>query len=181
MQQQRCYWDGGWQDGDGEFACYEIDRVMEELKNPENVAHQIEPGLWLGSEEAVLNQDFLTLNKVTHILNFGATNSSQNKPLGCASYSYFKIEDEESADIFPLFAPAYELIKAALEDMKPPGVVLVHCRMGISRSATIVASYLMKKMGWRPKTALDHIKSKRDIYPNSGFLLQLDRWHATLQ
>lgn len=53
------------------------------------------------------------------------------------------------------------------------GIVLIHCIMGISRSATIAIAYLMIKKGLRAKEAVEKVKKARDIRPNDGFLKQL--------
>lgn len=55
--------------------------------------------------------------------------------------------------------------------------ILVHCNAGLSRSATIVVSYLMKKTGWSLEDALIYTIHKRPcVQPNEGFLLQL-QWY----
>ncbi len=52
--------------------------------------------------------------------------------------------------------------------------VLVHCRAGRSRSASIVISYLMKKKGMTLKEAYLLVKEQKpDIRPNEGILLPL--------
>lgn len=53
------------------------------------------------------------------------------------------------------------------------GIVLIHCIMGISRSATIAIAYLIIKKGFRAKEAVEKVKKARDIRPNNGFLKQL--------
>lgn len=53
------------------------------------------------------------------------------------------------------------------------GKVLVHCIMGVSRSATLVLSYLMLKHSFSLRDALRHIVKKRAIYPNRNFLTLL--------
>lgn len=58
------------------------------------------------------------------------------------------------------------------------GRVLVHCRAGVSRSATIVIGYLMRSESWDLRTALRHVDSRRFVQPNSGFiefLMELER------
>lgn len=50
------------------------------------------------------------------------------------------------------------------------GRALVHCRAGVSRSATIVIAYLIHKERWDLKKALSHVDSRRFVQPNSGFI-----------
>ena len=50
------------------------------------------------------------------------------------------------------------------------GPILVHCQMDISRSPTIIISYLIS-VGWNPKESIKHVKTCREcIYPNEGYL-----------
>lgn len=55
--------------------------------------------------------------------------------------------------------------------------VLIHCRKGVSRSATIAIGYLMWKDGKGSAATLSKVRQKRpSISPNSSFLNQLDLW-----
>lgn len=59
--------------------------------------------------------------------------------------------------------------------------VLVHCKMGVSRSASVVIAYAMKAYNWSFKKALDHVQSKRTcIKPNKHFILQLETYQGIL-
>eukprot|EP00922_Rhytidocystis_sp_ex-Travisia-forbesii_P019433 GHVS01028772.1.p1 GENE.GHVS01028772.1~~GHVS01028772.1.p1 ORF type:complete len:357 (-),score=39.23 GHVS01028772.1:333-1403(-) len=52
--------------------------------------------------------------------------------------------------------------------------VLVHCKAGVSRSATIIISYLVGKMHFSLDRAFYHVLSRRKIIcPNVGFMEQL--------
>lgn len=55
----------------------------------------------------------------------------------------------------------------------PTGRVLVHCAMGVSRSATIVLAFLMIFENMTLVDAIQTVQAHRDICPNSGFLRQL--------
>ena len=64
--------------------------------------------------------------------------------------------------------------------MKPDNVktsggrVLVHCRAGVSRSATVCMAYIMKTLDYDLKSAYDFVKSRRPcVSPNSHFMNQL--------
>ena len=59
--------------------------------------------------------------------------------------------------------------------------VLVHCKMGVSRSASVVIAYAMKEYNWDLKKALDFVKQKRGcIKPNQSFMKQLEIYEVTL-
>ncbi|XP_051030708.1 dual specificity protein phosphatase 13 isoform X2 [Phodopus roborovskii] len=53
------------------------------------------------------------------------------------------------------------------------GRVLVHCAMGVSRSATVVLAFLMICENMTLVDAIQTVQAHRDICPNSGFLRQL--------
>ncbi|XP_046647968.1 phosphatidylglycerophosphatase and protein-tyrosine phosphatase 1-like isoform X2 [Daphnia pulicaria] len=62
-------------------------------------------------------------------------------------------------------APPQKMLLEGVEFMNNTvskgGVVYVHCKAGRSRSAALVACYLMKKHGWTPVQAILHLKSVR--------------------
>jgi dual specificity phosphatase 12 len=65
-----------------------------------------------------------------------------------------------------------------IEEGRREGAVFVHCAAGVSRSATIVIAYVMKKHQWDYETAFDFVQKRRPIvYPNEGFIKQLKVYH----
>jgi protein-tyrosine phosphatase len=59
--------------------------------------------------------------------------------------------------------------------------VFVHCKFGISRSATVVLGYLMKRNGWTLSKAYGYLKKLRPaVQPNLGFQLVLRDWEREL-
>lgn len=58
---------------------------------------------------------------------------------------------------------------------------MVHCVMGRSRSATLVLAYLMVEKGLTVVEAIVHVRQRRCILPNRGFLKQLRTLDIVLQ
>ena len=70
----------------------------------------------------------------------------------------------------PYFSESANFIEEALGKN---GKVYVHCQQGMSRSATIVISFLMQKRQQDLMSAMRCVRDKREIFPNDGFLKQL--------
>ncbi|KAF9528366.1 hypothetical protein CPB83DRAFT_854486 [Crepidotus variabilis] len=86
-----------------------------------------------------------------------------------------QLDDSEDEDILIHFLPAIHFIQAELD--KGRGV-LVHCQAGISRSATIVAAYLMYSRNLDRDSALKMIRQVRPFAdPNANFYEQLELFH----
>jgi len=82
------------------------------------------------------------------------------------------VDDTETTNIAEHFVPAAKFIDAALQNGQG---VLVHCQAGVSRSTTLVAAYLMIKLGLNAQQAVDKIRSVRpQVEPTQFFLLQLE-------
>lgn len=78
-----------------------------------------------------------------------------------------KIPDCHTIDISGKLNYTYQIIDSWIDNGDK---VLVHCACGISRSATIIIYYLMKKKKISFKRALDYLRKKRSIVdPNIGF------------
>ena len=59
--------------------------------------------------------------------------------------------------------------------------VLVHCKMGVSRSASTVIAYAMKQQHWPLDVALGFVRECRSIVkPNDGFMKQLQTYNGIL-
>ncbi|XP_063346984.1 dual specificity protein phosphatase 13A-like isoform X1 [Pelmatolapia mariae] len=140
---------------------------------------EVWPNLYIGNVAVAQNKKTLHKLSITHVLN--AAHSKQGS-IGDQSFYgntcvYFGIpgEDSEDFDLSQYFKPATDFIHKAL--MSKDGKVLVHCIMGVSRSATLVIAYLMLWQRLTLRDALKHVVQKRAIYPNRNFLsllLKLD-------
>ena len=127
---------------------------------------------------------FLYLGNFTH-----ATKIEELKKLGinyilnCASECYninlpedikelhLMIRDYEDFELFDYFEKANQFINKC---KSIGGKCLVHCKLGISRSAAFVIAYLIKYTKLGVDEAFNYIKNKRiTIKPNDGFMRQL--------
>lgn len=76
---------------------------------------------------------------------------------------------------------SYAVMKMRADDISFPGKVLVHCLMGVSRSATLVLAFLMITEGLTLQEAVAAVRPHRDICPNPGFLQQLRTLDMSLE
>jgi len=88
---------------------------------------------------------------------------------------YFNIPMLDSED-FPIcnyFDYIYNLILIALEKNDK---ILISCKMGLSRSVTIYAMFLMRYLNISHNKALELIEEAKEIAPNRGFVNQLKKY-----
>ncbi|KAI0761117.1 protein-tyrosine phosphatase-like protein [Irpex lacteus] len=133
---------------------------------------EVVPGLWLGSLENAQDTESLKQKNIHSILTVmrGTVNIKET-----FTRLQIDLDDTDEEDILKHFVTCIAFIQAELD--KGRGV-LVHCFAGISRSASIVAAYLMYSRELNPTDALNLIKESRSqIYPNPGFLKQLELFY----
>ncbi|TVY35203.1 Dual specificity protein phosphatase [Lachnellula occidentalis] len=106
---------------------------------------------------------------ITHVLNM----CTQPHPLD-ASREYLHIPLDDIDNIGPHISAIVMYIEHALRDN---GAVLVHCALGLNRSAAAIISYLCHRNGTTAKQALEFVKEKKaDVQPSALFLRQIDRY-----
>lgn len=162
---------------------------------PPDPCNQVYPQILLGDAATALSTYKLSQLGVTHVLNtaqaptvsmFPTPETPQFQDWGTVggfvrtSEAYYRRAgiqflgfpafDTFNFDLSRYFHQAADFIHNAIES---GGKVLVHCHAGISRSATIVAAYLMIKRHMSAQEAIRTIRVGRSIRPNGGFLQQL--------
>ncbi|XP_023145318.1 dual specificity phosphatase 29-like isoform X1 [Amphiprion ocellaris] len=147
--------------------------------------NEVWPSIYIGDEKTALERPALRDLGITHVLN-AAEGKFNNVLTGADYYSdtdiqYFGVEadDKPTFNISQYFCSSAQFIHEALG--RPQNKVLVHCVMGRSRSATLVLAYLMMKHSLTVVDAIEHVRQRRCILPNHGFLKQLRALDISLQ
>ncbi|TGZ75044.1 hypothetical protein CRM22_000602 [Opisthorchis felineus] len=130
--------------------------------------NEIFPGLWIGSCPFKENAPNLLRFGIKSILTLDAAPLSDGV-FDCFNRKFIRLLDEPSQDVLDILEEALDFIDLSLTT----GGILVHCAMGVSRSATIVIAYVMRKNKLSYDSALEVVMKKRLVYPNIGFVNQL--------
>lgn len=132
-------------------------------------ANCIIDNLWLGAISSAYNRDALHMYNIEVIIT-AFLGSTAEYPYDF-DYERAKLRDVEDEDILTDIEHLLPIIHRNLMEGKG---VLCTCQKGRSRSATIVAAYLIRYRGMTVDEALTFIKNKRtQINPNKGYIDQL--------
>ena len=130
---------------------------------------QVMEGLFLGAEVAAHSKLIFEKHNINRVLSLGIA-MEPAFPDKC-DYMTISIEDSRNEDIYQFFENTYKYIDKAINDKAP---IYIHCQAGISRSASVVIAYFIKKYKWTYLEALSFVSENRDfINPNKGFEKQL--------
>lgn len=159
---------------------------------------EVTPGIIIAEGEVAENISLLKRIGATHVINTCEGTGSYFLDADVKSYNeaglqYFGIhaEDRSDYDISKHFEDANRILADCIEYRTAPamtpaddnvgpivhstrsrkgiGNVVVNCKAGASRSATIVLAFLLS-IGWDLPYAIDKILESREICPNNGFL-----------
>ncbi|XP_019411906.1 PREDICTED: dual specificity protein phosphatase 13-like [Crocodylus porosus] len=140
-----------------------------------NHVDEVWPDLFLGDLVTAHNRFGLWKMGITHVLNaaHGTMFCEGGHDFYGTTIDYYGVPayDLPHFNISQYFSSAAEFIHKALNT--PGAKILVHCAVGMSRSATLVLAYLMIKHQLSLVKAIETVKEHRWISPNQGFLKQL--------
>ncbi|XP_040580522.1 uncharacterized protein [Lepeophtheirus salmonis] len=137
---------------------------------------EVYPRIILGNGATLKNIEYLKRIGITHVLNaaeFRGVNLNntyfENSEI---TYKGLRVEDTPQTQICKHFSDVAKYINDALLQSSQ-NKVFVNCVFGKSRSTTCIVAYLMLIQGWTAMAALTHIRKKRDVLINYGFLNQI--------
>lgn len=117
---------------------------------------------------------FLETHNIGTIINVAKECTGCDNYPGCRKY-YFPYDD----DFIDIHDELEKIIQLIHDEMKY-GAVLVHCRAGMSRSATFVVAYIMKYQNLNLIDAFRFVHSLRPIKPNPSFMKSLMKFELEL-
>jgi len=159
-----------------EFKSF-IDEEILLILGQMDPASNIFDFMYLGSEWNASNLEELNANGITHIMN--VTREIDNFFPAVFKYQNIREYDVEETDLLKYWDETYNFV---IDCIQRGGKVLIHCKMGISRSASTVCSFAMKYFGWSLEKSLHYTKEKRSIInPNQGFRHQLSVYEGILK
>jgi protein-tyrosine phosphatase len=126
--------------------------------------------IYIGSAHNAANKNLLDRLQIKYVINVTAeiTNYFEDE----IEYANYTICDDNKQSIFNYLDESYTKIKQF--QRKNNGFILIHCFMGASRSATILAHYLIKEKKMDVKGAYDFLKNKRNLVnPTHKFYKEL--------
>ena len=139
---------------------------------------QIFDWMYLGTFTNACDKDELRRIGIKYILNCAAECRNTNLPKDIKEL-HLNVRDEKWFDLIDYFEESNSFMNKVKMN---GGIILVHCKFGISRSATFIIAYLIKYCGFTVMSALKFIKTIRNqINPNEGFLEQLLQYEKLIK
>ncbi|TDL19058.1 phosphatases II [Rickenella mellea] len=143
-----------------------------------NSRDEIIHGLWIGDIYSARDADALREDHISSVLSVYRGQVDIAKVGPRQTDSDLVLDDTENVDVLSLLPDCIAFIGGELE--KGRGV-LVHCEAGMSRSAAVVAAYLMQANHVDISEALKIVRTaRRNAQPNVGFLRQLEAFYQAL-
>lgn len=135
----------------------------------EELPQQLLPNLFISSEKAARNPSLLSWLRIDAVVRIMESYDESMYPPAIAIH-FAPLSDTPGSQLAPCLASAL----AFLDSQRHQGRrVLVHCKMGISRSAAVAIAYVMRLQSVSLREASFFVKQRHPCKPNSGFLNQL--------
>lgn len=178
-----------------------LEKQVDISENSFKVPDMVEENLYLGCKQASSHYSTIKNLGITHILTIASEfnprfhdRSYEKVPdIGSDENSYIeashmfvtkhvKMKETQNTDLIGTFNECLPFIEEALDQSKGKRKLLIHCHVGINRSASIVIMYLMKKNSWTLSESLKYVREKRSlVMPMPEFVKQLKQYNLALK
>jgi predicted protein tyrosine phosphatase len=135
--------------------------------------------LWIGSKADSMNTEAARRNGIGLVVN-----CTRDIPFGVPGVAHVRVAIDDHKDDTPIFTSQLNRVVRAIDKHLGRGEgVLVHCYAGISRSASVVAAYLMYKEGLTPRQAMSRVRRvKPETFGDRpNFFKGLEKWNDSLK
>ena len=140
---------------------------------------------YLGNAEAAAARAGLEAHGITHVVSAAVTDGIGAVFPDAFIYELVELPDDSAAPLRPCLARTSSFIAAALGAGQS---VFVHCKVGTSRSVSLVLHFLMEHRGMSLRAALLHVMAQRSVnphapytHPNRGFMKTLIEEEARMR
>ena len=162
-------------------CCYRQQSIYDNLRRLRQRSGQVDSitdSVYLGNYYFARDKKALQRMGITSILLCDPS-LEQHFP-NDFNYCRIAFENEQEKDIFSYFSDAWRFIETELAN-SPDNKVLVHCHAGMSRSNSIVISYVMKKRSMSYKQAFDFVEQRRaSFFSNTVLINHLKKYEHFL-
>lgn len=120
---------------------------------------QILSRVWIGGYDTARNSDFMRRHNIGLIINCTRHIDSSFSD----SIPTYRIPIDDSPEWTGVLRSHIEGVVEVMHRTltRTKKGILVHCHAGVSRSSTVVASYLILKKGYTAEGAIEYIRSKK--------------------
>ncbi|KAJ6261319.1 Tyrosine-protein phosphatase [Drechslerella dactyloides] len=161
----------------GASAAKVLEKILQRRESNMSIDKIGDTDVYISGMYAMRRPQYLEEANITHVVSI-LRGKMDERLFAPYKHLHVEVDDEDDENLLEHFATTNEFIDNAINS---GGSVFVHCAMGISRSATICAAYLIFKKQIPTETALDIIRETRPcICPNLGFREQLDLYYQNL-
>lgn len=157
----------------GETQASELTIRREKFAHFEKHCTRVAPSVFVAGEAVARNLETLKTHDITHVINCNAfviPNAFEEQ----FTYKSLWLQDSPGEDVTRVLYDCFDFIRDA---RRAGGNVLVHCSQGVSRSVSVVISFLMWESGASYEEVFARVKAQRGIAnPNMGFTCQMLQW-----
>eukprot|EP01063_Lacrimia_lanifica_P034662 TRINITY_DN6445_c0_g1_i1.p1 TRINITY_DN6445_c0_g1~~TRINITY_DN6445_c0_g1_i1.p1 ORF type:complete len:708 (+),score=127.78 TRINITY_DN6445_c0_g1_i1:68-2191(+) len=145
--------------------------------NPQLLAIRIKDGVFVGNGAASKDESWLTLNKVSAVINCAGHQLVNGFPT--VRYLTFFWDDNGTSTLFDAPAALHRVQEFVDQALSAGECVLVHSMNGLNRASTLVVAYLMCRYAWCMDSALDFLEvAHPDANIHEEYVTQLRQLEA---